>query len=63
MYRDQIKGIIIGIFDNKNIKGKRYGIVSITAMQGMLKDSITLSIPEFERLKELIKKMPEIEIK
>lgn len=63
VYRDQDGGIIIGVFDNKNVKGKRYGIVAITAIKGIYKDSIELSIPEFERLLGLLKKMPKIEIK
>ena len=63
VYRDQERGLIIAVFDNKNIKGTRFGKIIITALQGIYKDSITLSIPEFERMKMLIDRMPKIEIK
>ena len=63
VYRDQEKGLILAVFDNKNVKGKRFGMVIITALRGIYKESLTISIPEFERLLTLLKRTPPIEIK
>lgn len=63
VWRDQERNVIIGIFQNKNVKGTEYGKVSLTLLKGQYKESIQLSMPEFDRLIKLINRAPEIEIK
>lgn len=63
LWRDQERNIMIGIFSNKNSKGTKYGKISITQLKGsfIYKHTLDLSLPEFERLKALISRVPEIE--
>lgn len=63
VWRDQEKNVIIGIFQNKNVKGTAYVKVSITILKGQYKESLEVSLPEFDRLIELINRCPEIEVK
>ena len=59
-YRDQEKNVIIGVFENKNVKGSVYGTISITALKGAYKESMELSIPDLKRLLVLFERMPPI---
>ena len=63
IYRDQERNVSLGVFENKNVRGTRYGKISIVVLSGGYKGQIDISIPELERLKILIKRMPEIKVK
>lgn len=63
IYRDQDRNIILAVFQNEARNKSIYGLISITLLQGRYKNSLEISIPEFYRLLDLIKKMPKIEIK
>ena len=60
LWNDSEKNLIIGIFENKNSKGTTYGIVSITALQGNYKQTMCLSISEWNRLLKFIERVPPI---
>lgn len=63
VWRGQEKNIIIGVFQNKNVKNTEYVMVSITVLKGKYKERIDMSFPDFQRLIELINQMPEMEVK
>lgn len=63
IYFDTEKNVMIAVFENKNIKKKYFGIVSITELKGDRKGQIDMTLPAFERMMELINRMPQIEIK
>ena len=63
VWRDQEKNVSIGVFENRNAKNIKYGIVSIVALKGENKQIMEISIPEFKRIITIIERMPEIEVK
>lgn len=56
---DTERNVFIAVFNNRSPKGF-YGKISITELKGMYKGQIDMSIPAFERLIELISRMPKI---
>lgn len=57
LFWDQDKNLIVGVFKNKNSRGKKYVIVSMTCLKGDYVQRIDLSVPEFLRLKGILNKI------